>query len=551
MLPILNSAMETVGLKQLYDDDPRPTFIVDCRDQPASLFHVNRALQAIPQIASTLGGVATFRDWWALPSRASTDGQTEIEHEGYRWRKFTTCILWLVVTATSHKAPSKESNDHLSPAMGNLGLSRVRSVPSSPVAETIFTAKIQSPELREHINYARQVDWASTSLGPISSWSRDLNQLVTLMMLETRPTALFLGPDNTTIYNLAYARVSGNRHPAMFGQNVVHGWPEIAGSVKEVIDKARTSSFADAPEQEFHHMIERNGYVEETFFLWSLVPLQGPVDGMYSIVTETTKQRLLERRVNALLRLGELTGATIELEAFWKSILRAIEQYEFDFPVAILYSITEPDTASSAGSGRSGSRLCALEGTMGYPEYHPAIPTALDLDDKDEPIARALSDSAKRERPTFIRQSDGSLPDSLFNYVEKRGFGDQVKAFIVCPVQPVSKDSVSGFLVIGLNTRRPYDLEYQEWIQVFSKLLGASAASVALHEDDIRSRKRAVAQAARDRVILQDELAVVTDEVNDVQTRLKLFHDVANKVGLGYFEYDISGKLNHANVGIA
>jgi len=39
-------------------------------------------------------------------------------------------------------------------------------------------------------------------------------------------------------------------------------------------------------------MVERFGFVEEAFFKWSLVPLIGvKIDGMYSIVTEITKQR--------------------------------------------------------------------------------------------------------------------------------------------------------------------------------------------------------------------------------------------------------------------
>jgi hypothetical protein len=40
-------------------------------------------------------------------------------------------------------------------------------------------------------------------------------------------------------------------------------------------------------------MVERNGFVEESFFMWSLIPLVGvgSISGMYSIVTEVTKQR--------------------------------------------------------------------------------------------------------------------------------------------------------------------------------------------------------------------------------------------------------------------
>jgi hypothetical protein len=57
--------------------------------------------------------------------------------------------------------------------------------------------------------------------------------------------------------------------------------------------RSQQTRFADAPEEEYHFMVERYGFVEETFFMWSLVPFVGVgnIHGMYSIVTEMTKQR--------------------------------------------------------------------------------------------------------------------------------------------------------------------------------------------------------------------------------------------------------------------
>jgi hypothetical protein len=57
--------------------------------------------------------------------------------------------------------------------------------------------------------------------------------------------------------------------------------------------RSQQTRFADAPEEEYHFMVERYGFVEEAFFMWSLVPLVGVgnIEGVYSIVTEVTKQR--------------------------------------------------------------------------------------------------------------------------------------------------------------------------------------------------------------------------------------------------------------------
>lgn len=69
--------------------------------------------------------------------------------------------------------------------------------------------------------------------------------------------------------------------------------PELADPISATIARSQQTRFADVPEEEYHLMIERNGFVEETFFMWSLIPFVGvgSISGMYSIVTEVTKQR--------------------------------------------------------------------------------------------------------------------------------------------------------------------------------------------------------------------------------------------------------------------
>jgi transcriptional regulator with GAF, ATPase, and Fis domain len=133
--------------------------------------------------------------------------------------------------------------------------------------------------------------------------------------------------------------------------------------------------------------------------------------------------------------------------------------------------------------------------------------------------------------------------------VEKRGFGDPCKALLVIPIR-TSNEAITGYILVGVNTRRPYDTEYQDWIEVFSNLLSTSAASVALHEEEARRRKRQEEEAAKEREELNAEVAVLAQEANDVAEKLQNFHDIANTVGLGYFEFGINGQLMHANVSL-
>jgi hypothetical protein len=208
-------------IRELYDSDPRPTFIVDCQAEFTTICHVNTALFAIPQIALSLHSHDALRDWWDPASRVAGRDQDEFRHGRYRWMKFTACKRWLVINIVEQPLPTVEQRGHLQEPVH---LSRVASPLLEKQPDTIFTVNIQSPELREHIERVRKVDWSDTSLGPLSHWSYELNVLVTTLMLETRPTALFLGPERTILYNLAYGAVSGSRHPAILGKSIIDAW---------------------------------------------------------------------------------------------------------------------------------------------------------------------------------------------------------------------------------------------------------------------------------------------------------------------------------------
>jgi hypothetical protein len=200
-------------LRELYDSDPRPTFIVDCEAESTTIYHVNAALRAIPHIALSLHSHDAFSDWW----RVATRDQQEFRHRRYRWMKFSACKK-LFVTIVEQPSSTEEEQSHFQMPI------RVASLLIEKQSPTIFTVRIQSPEVREHVERIRRVNWSKTALGPISGWSRDLNVLVTTLISDTRPTALFLGPDRTILYNLAYGAISGSRHPEILGKSIIDAW---------------------------------------------------------------------------------------------------------------------------------------------------------------------------------------------------------------------------------------------------------------------------------------------------------------------------------------
>lgn len=58
------------------------------------------------------------------------------------------------------------------------------------------------------------VDWSQTSLGKIESWTQELRSHVMATLASPFHTALWLGEESVLLYNDAYARLLGGKHPA-------------------------------------------------------------------------------------------------------------------------------------------------------------------------------------------------------------------------------------------------------------------------------------------------------------------------------------------------
>jgi hypothetical protein len=92
------------------------------------------------------------------------------------------------------------------------------------------------------------------------------------------------GPSKVAIYNELFIPLAGRAHPTLFGQTFQEGFPEIWDVIKVVFDKSeQTGVAADVFEQQL--FVERNGFLEETYFTGSFNPLRGDtgqVEGFYN-----------------------------------------------------------------------------------------------------------------------------------------------------------------------------------------------------------------------------------------------------------------------------
>ena len=152
----------------------------------------------------------------------------------------------------------------------------------------------------------RSLDWSTTPLGPIDGWPQSLRTAVGMMLPSRAQIILFWGLEFVVVYNDAYRPVFGAKHPAMLGQAGHIAWSEIWDTGVDLhallAGVVRTGEAFSA--QDLHFVLERSGFVEDTWFDVSYDPVRvesGEVGGVYCIVTETTGRVVGERRL-ALLR---------------------------------------------------------------------------------------------------------------------------------------------------------------------------------------------------------------------------------------------------------
>ena len=414
-----------------------------------------------------------------------------------------------------------------------------------------WTRLPDSQSLPRHIQFARSIDWASTSLGPMELWSTELRSMCNLIMASPHPAAMYWGEDLVAIYNEAYVLLAGTKHPELMGQSYHVAWTEIWDKVKDVFGKATKTGQATMKDDDCLFISRSAGEnLEETYFSWSIIPLvgnDGSVVGLYNPAFEKTRRKVAERRMFTLRELGEGTATARDLKTFWAEVLKALERNEWDAPFVLIYLVMEDmdrNSQSPTHHSSSAPKQCVLEGSIGIPEGHPAAAPRIDLQNGTEYFAQVFREAVKNDRPIFLSVQDGTLGPKLLDDINWRGFGDRCNAAVCLPLHLTGGGSTRGFLVMGINPRRPYDDDYSLFVQLLSRQLATTMASVVLFEEEIARGRRAAKVAAKEQVELSKQLKATTQQAEESEIRLTRMAELAP---VGMFIADSSGKITYCN----
>ena len=158
----------------------------------------------------------------------------------------------------------------------------------------------------------------------------------------------------------------------------------------------------------------------------------------------------------------------------WEHIFRALETLERDVPMAIVYSAEE----------ESDTKRCILklEGALGIHPGHVAVPLQADLHKSAEGFIPYFREAREKGDAVTI----DALPSYLSAGVEWRGFGEPPNTIVVVPL--TGGLEVAGFLALGINPRRAYDKDYQQFVQDLSFIVSTSIKS-SIDFDKMRARE--------------------------------------------------------------
>jgi len=160
----------------------------------------------------------------------------------------------------------------------------------------------------------RAYDWASTSLGPIESWSIELLTIVNLTLCSPSPARTMWGPDFILIYNDAYRPIPGPRHPWALGKSAKEVYGESWPTVGPLLEKAYATGETLFYERFRVPLPSENG-VRETFLNYSFNTIfeNGKIAGLFGHIHDVTNEVRAEEQRDAIARsLQQVQAATTD-----------------------------------------------------------------------------------------------------------------------------------------------------------------------------------------------------------------------------------------------
>ncbi|TIA13541.1 hypothetical protein D6C80_06251 [Aureobasidium pullulans] len=354
----------------------------------------------------------------------------------------------------------------------------------------------------EHNQFLINTRWDKTPLGPMRTWPPIL-QLMTLKMLaDPRPANLYWGQDRIAIYNEPFAVMAHSRHPAMMGATAADAmpatWPFLKVMMQQVQDTNTAFSLPEF-EMEVH---KENGFLEEAWYDGIFSPISdtnGRFQGLYNSGYEITNTVLMHRYARLIHRMAATPD--FDHESPWTHIVKSCEEFGRDVPMLLVYSAHVKPTS------RSDHCTLHLKGSLGIKPPQGQALNTFDLDDSDHVLAPAFRSSKSLGHPVLLDTSHESF-QHFRSGIDWRGYLEPSSRIVVMPV--LTTGLIAGFIVMGLNPRRPYDDDLKQLVRDIW-LTCTSVLSSSISFDQAREREKVLTRELTQRERFIRKLAEVTN----------------------------------------
>ena len=219
--------------------------------------------------------------------------------------------------------------------------------------------------------------------------------------------------------------------------------------------------------------LERNGYLEETYFDISYDPVRdesGNVGGIFCIVSETTGRVLGKRRLKILQNIGAGSAAAATAEEVCRNAIAALRETPGDVPWAGAYLLDTETTARQVAA------------------FGASLPDAFDLTDAAaEPLALSRAQASAVE----MNVREGMAPMAPMSPLSDG-------RALVLPL--VHHAAVTGFLVAGVSRYLALEGPYRDFFDLVAASISTGLARARSLEEE---RRRAEALAEIDRLKTQ------------------------------------------------
>ncbi|KAG8979497.1 hypothetical protein FRC05_008486 [Tulasnella sp. 425] len=367
-------------------------------------------------------------------------------------------------------------------------------------------------------DHFKNYPWENHPLGPMELWPQSLKSAVSAALAAPYPWAVWWGPELNLIYNDAYAKsVAFEDDLLLFGR---------------LTDKL-------LPEETYHN--------------WAYIPItaeDGSVGGFFNTTFESTSKILYERRIQILRALGDrttLARSRLEFATAMKHVLTEDAHKDIPF-VAFYFNVVDIPLKSGRDTEYKHPHKGRIRVTstlafkIGVPEGHPAIPDRV-VHFLDPTNLRLMLPSTERRRgaspgstidarslpddstvvttspdepdPVMEREKEPTpmddaswpffdvfrakrplhvtaLPSTIgqgFGF-RKNGWNDVLREAIVMPIAAEGDEVPIAVVVLGVNTRRPYDKEYQTWIDLLHMTLNSTLTATLSREAELKKAEQ-------------------------------------------------------------